>query len=176
MDTTKLSITKNSVECYKIRHQSGSYWADITIDSKGTTGRLQIASDYGSWQYYWGACGCPFKEFLTQLDIGYVAGKFGESKWFDAEKTAAFYRQTIVKNRREGDLTGAEARAMYDEVKFIEEINNECEFYHAMQADCPNIMKYFNYCPDSITTISPSFRMFWDNIWQYFINELKKEE
>ena len=79
---TKFTTTRSTVECYKIRSDRG-LWADITIDANGKAGRVQIASDYGSWENYWGACGSEFKEFLCGLDIDYAAGKFGESKWFD---------------------------------------------------------------------------------------------
>lgn len=86
------AVTKTHVECYKLRRPgTGDGWADITLDVNGNAGRIQIASDYGSWEHYWGSCGCPFKEFLINLskDIHYAAGKFGEGKWFDQEATMA---------------------------------------------------------------------------------------
>lgn len=85
----KFSINKNTVEQYKIRHSSGSCWADIVLDSGDGCGRIQIASDFGDWQYYWGSCGCSFKKFLTEIDMGYFAGKVGESDWFDIDATGA---------------------------------------------------------------------------------------
>ena len=52
----ELTVTKSTVEVYKIRSNEFA-WADITIDASGNKGRISIASDYGSWQNYWGACG-----------------------------------------------------------------------------------------------------------------------
>ena len=104
MKTENMTIEKTTVECYRLRHSSGM-WADITIDANKETGRIQIASDYGSWQNYWGSCGKPFKLFLQSLDKYYVAGKFGASKWFDAVKTVAEYRAVIKENIKDGYIS-----------------------------------------------------------------------
>ena len=102
IDNKKYSINKTQCEVYKLRHECGMYWADITVDSGEKSGRIQIASDYGSWQNYWSCCGCSFKEFLTKLDMQYTAGKFGaerngettpQFKLFWNEAWAAFIEQ-----------------------------------------------------------------------------------
>ena len=77
IDNKKYTVTKSTCEVYKLRHECGMYWADITLDCASKSGRIQIASDYGSWQNFWSCCGCSFKEFLTRLDMQYTAGKFG---------------------------------------------------------------------------------------------------
>lgn len=47
-------IEKTQIELYKVRLDGGQGWADISIDAKEKSGRIQIASDWGAWQYYWG--------------------------------------------------------------------------------------------------------------------------
>jgi hypothetical protein len=110
MDKSKYTIEKSQCEVYILRRREGSeYWADITVHCNNNAGRIQIASDYGSWQNYWGHCACPFKEFLIKLsrDMDYAATKF----------------------RAKGDDDNA----------------------------------------------TPQFKMFWNEVWPEFINELKKE-
>jgi hypothetical protein len=105
----KYIIEKAQCEVYMLRlRKGGGYWADITLHCHNNAGCIQIASDYGRWQYYWGACGCPFKEFLTELnDMEYVASKFG-AKNMDDNTTPQFKR-------------------FWDEVwpEFINELKNE---------------------------------------------------
>ncbi len=96
------TFTKTIVECYKFRNPAGGY-ADITIDAIGTTGRISIASDWGDYQYYWSACGKPFKEFLSQLGIDYLAGKFGANKFFDLDTTIRLYKEQVRENFRKDD-------------------------------------------------------------------------
>ncbi len=92
IDNKKYKITKSTCEVYKLRHECGMYWADITLDCGEKSGRIQIASDYGTWQNYWGCCGCSFKEFLTRLDVEYTAGKFRARNAEDREITPQFKR------------------------------------------------------------------------------------
>jgi hypothetical protein len=54
-----------------------SMWANFTIDAIEETGRIIVSSCYCNFQNYWGACGCCFKEFLTTLDMDYVAKNVG---------------------------------------------------------------------------------------------------
>src|SRR5665648_835244 len=99
MNEENFTIEKTTVECYKIRHKSGMYWADITIDSLGKQGRISISSDYGNYANFWGACGCEFKEFLTGLNLGYAAGKFGADRWFDLDATLKGYKRDLIEHR-----------------------------------------------------------------------------
>lgn len=169
------TLTKSTVECYKLRDKtSGMYWADITIDAKETTGRIQIASDFGSWQNYWGACGCSFKEFLTKLDMEYFAGKVGESHWFDFDKTILQYKGYVLHERRNDLIESCEARKMFDEIKSLDEGGRD-GFTQIMYNDCPTLMRQFDYCPDTHTSVSPQFRKFWETAWKAFVIELKAE-
>ena len=121
--TPNYTITKSNIELYKFRKENGDEWADITIDENGTTGRISIASNWGSWQNYWDFCGRSFKEFLTKLnceyDCEYVANKFGVGRCFDLEKTINFYKNNIIEARRIDRIDENKARTLFDSIKSI---------------------------------------------------------
>lgn len=171
----KYEITKSTVECYKLRHASGMYWADITVDAKDKTGRIQIASDYGDWQYYWGACGSSFKQFLTELNMEYVAGKFGEGRHFDIAATIKLNKRLVLEHRKDESISAIQARGMFTE---LNELGNyydtEKEFYNDWY-NKEELPKFFEEFPDTVSGVSPRFVIFWDNCWAAFIEELKKE-
>ncbi len=170
----KFSINKTSVELYKIRHESGFCWADITIDANGTTGRISIASDYGSWQYYWGACGESFKKFLCGLDKSYIAGKFGADKWFDSEKTVAEYRRVIKENINDGYISKKKGIEALAELQCLEESSCKEEFCRHLE-DCSEIMRLYDHCPSLVYDIEPSFENFWIKLWPILIEQLQSE-
>jgi hypothetical protein len=173
--TEDYSITKSTVECYKIRSTSiHNGWADITIDSKGTTGRIQIASDYGDWQYYWGACGMPFKEFLISLGKDYLAGKFGEDNYFDYNRTIRQYKKDILDYRKDETISAEAARDMWDELENLITYG-EREFSVGLWVDCPKLMVFYDNTPTLHRTISPMFELFWNKLWLPFMDELKNE-
>lgn len=164
------NITKANIEVYWIRpkgHNSG--WADISIDEGETSGRVSIASDYGGWSYYWGACGSGFKQFLIDLDIDYAAGKFGEGSYFDVETTVRGIRKDILKERKEGYLEQEEARDLMELTDDLVDLRTADAFASVVYRS--NIMKLYDTGPDMSTKISPSFQRFWETTWQAFIVE-----
>jgi hypothetical protein len=167
------TIKKTTVECYKIRHPKKDYWADITIDTDGgKQGRVQIASDFGAWQYFWGAAGPSFKQFLISLNIDYVASKFGADGWFDLDKTVAGFKEVI----NECGFSDDDRAKALEEVKMLYD-NSSCkeECVQLLVNDCPKIMEVYDGMPDIATNINPSFRRFWNELWPVFVNELKNE-
>lgn len=171
----KYLITKSTVECYKIRHESGMYWADITIDAKERSGRIQIASDYGDYQYYWGACGLDFKSFLSKLDIYYTAGKMGASDWFDHDGTIRRFKVDVLEQRRSDSLTQEEARAIFDEIEELKDYDHKEEFI----AECfrkDNLMTFYDYCPELMKDITPQFKRFWKDLWPILLSEFENEK
>jgi hypothetical protein len=171
------TVTKSTVECYKIRHPSGMYWADITIDASDRSGRIQIASDFGDYQRYWGACGKSFKEFLCSLDMHYAAGKFGANDWFDHDKTIRGYKLSVIEYRRNESISKEEARKIYDEINDVDTkggctTSNELVNYISGK---DALMEFFDYMPEVTRDITPQFRKFWATAWVVFINELKRE-
>lgn len=170
-------ITKSTVECYKIRQDKGFYWADIVVDHNGNKGRISIASDFGSYQYYWGACGSSFKEFLCGIGIDYAAAKFGAGRWFDLEKTIKMYKEGILEYRRMDRMDKDYARKLFNSIKKVHENcdgSGEETFYAEMQRH-DELMKYYDWMPTVGYDITPQFKNFWKELWPVFVGELKNE-
>lgn len=176
IDNLEFTITKTQCELYKIRHKSGMYWADITLDYEGNTGRIQIASDYGSWQNYWGACGSSFKEFLTKLDIYYTAGKFGTDDWFDLDSTLSSMRNNIKEAVNNKELSKSESKELLQEVESLEQCSSIHEYRDMIYHDCDKLYSFFDAADFPCKKdVSPSFKRFWNEAWAVFINQIKEE-
>ncbi len=166
---------KTTVECYKFRHESGMYWADITIDVTGDrSGRISIASDYGNYSNFWGACSSGFKQFLVDLNFQYAADKFGADRWFDLDLTLKGYKTRLLKNRIDETYTAEQASEIWDEIKELEDCSSITEFEVRMWNQS-KLMKMFDHCPDIDYGIKPQFKSFWNTIWPIFIKEIKSE-
>jgi hypothetical protein len=81
-----MNVSKATAEVYHLR-EAGTHktWADIYIhETSEKSGALLIRSDFGSWDYYWGACGHGFKKFLIGLNDSYFSEKlmYGRSYEF----------------------------------------------------------------------------------------------
>lgn len=174
MDQQDFSITKSTVESYKIRHKTGLYWADINIDAQGSRGRVQIASDYGNWQNFWGACGKGgFKLFLIQIDMHYAADKFGADRYFDVHKTLEGYRSTIIEHRKHDWINAETARSLFNECKELEDYQHKEEFVMEVWQS-KELLRFFE-TPDISYDISPQFKKFWKDVWPVFTNTLNEE-
>lgn len=169
METTEFTIKKSTITSYKIRSNDLA-WADINIDANGTQGRIQIASDYGSWQNFWGACGCSFNEFLAGLNIDYFAGKVGANKWFDLPKTIKYLKERVYDVE---DRTKEQVETLLNEISRLNDSSGKDEFVHIMH-DCDAVMLMECHCPEMIYSIEPSFQRFWDEIWPVFVAEISK--
>lgn len=174
MEKGKYTIEKSTVECYKIRHESGMYWADITVDSMGNKGRISISSDFGNYANFWGACGHSFKEFLTELNLYYAADKFGADKWFDLDKTINGYKQRVLEQRRNDEINEVFAREIWDEIKELDQSSSKGEF-EGMIWNSPKILSFFDHCPEMNYGITPQFKRLWSTVWQIFIETIKLE-
>tara|TARA_R110000803_G_scaffold78075_2_gene143106 strand:- start:20068 stop:20580 length:513 start_codon:yes stop_codon:yes gene_type:complete len=169
MADKQITITKKAVEHYNIRGPHGT-WAAITIDADGNAGRIQIASDYGDWQNYWGSCGESFKKFLQGLNLDYVAGKFGANKHFDLNATIASLKENMKEYSPDKKLKGE----LEEELNRLLSSYDKEEFVRTMY-DCDNIMRMENHCPNMINGIEPGFLNFWNKMWPAFLEELKSE-
>lgn len=175
MEKQNFTITKTTVECYKIRHESGMYWADITVDVTGDrSGRISISSDYGNYGNYWGACSGGFKQFLIDLNIEYAADKFNADRWFDLDRTLKSYKQKLLKNRRNENYTTEYAREIWNEIEYLEDCSSISEF-EAIMWQQTKLMRMYDHTPDITYGITPQFKKFWQTIWPIFINQLKQE-
>ena len=167
-----MKISKSTIQVYYLRGEYG-YWADISLDIGENSGRCSIASDWGSWSNYWGACGSSFKDFLTHLDIHYFAGKVGESHWLDVDATILEWKREVLEYRRRDEITAEFARDIYDEIKELEDCDSALLVAESYHKDA--LMKFNDYCPSTVTGVSPRFRNFWDKAWNPFVEELKLE-
>lgn len=166
------TIDKTTIECYKIRHQNGSY-ADIAIDDSDDKGRIQIASDYGNWSYYWSAFGDNFKQFLIDLNIEYVANKFGTDRHFDLIGSIKLLKDLII-NEHSHDK-----KIKKDLLTELRKFEVYCDGENDYINRCMNgehIYKILDGVPDICIGISPSFKNFWENTWVIFVEKLKKEQ
>lgn len=169
------TVTKSTVESYKIRFNKIGYWADINIDSGERSGRIQIASDFGDWQYYWGACGKSFKEFLTKLNIEYCADKFGCGRWFDHAKTITSWKEYLFEQRRNDYVSQKDARTIYEQIKELEDCDEQ-NVFNALVWEKHELMELFDHNPDICHDVNPLFKRFWNEIWKpVFVEALKNE-
>jgi hypothetical protein len=176
--TSNPTVTKSSVELYQIRFGDSSVgWADITIDAQGTMGRIQIASDYGNWQNFWGACGTDFKSFLGQINKDYAATKFGVEEWIDVAGTLRMYRELVIQYRRDGSLEEEEAREIYDEIALLEYASRTTLEREVDQTEHLSRFVYgmagypgYQYEPDA------QFTHFWEKVWPVLLAEFAREK
>jgi len=175
MENQNFKIEKTTVECYKIRHESGNYWADITIDvTSDRSGRISISSDYGNYANYWGACGSGLKQFLIDLNLEYAADKFGADRWFDLDCTLKGYKQRVLEYRRDETLTADLAREIWDEINELEDCSNKSEF-EARMWNQSKLMRMYDHCPDIDYGITPQFNKFWKTVWPIFTDAIRAE-
>jgi hypothetical protein len=167
-----MNIEKSTIQLYRIRLEK-SGWADISIDEHGNAGRMSIASDWGSWEYYWHSCGMPFKEFLTSLNLHYVASKFREDDYINVEKTVKAWKKSVIEQRRDDVIDSDQARLVYDEIKEIEYCSAS-DFVSAVHSQ-KDLLEFLEYGLDIIKEISPRFKTFWDKIIVPFKQHLKAE-
>jgi len=165
-------ITKSNIESYKIRYDDKFYWADINIDAGESSGRIQISSDFGDYQYYFGSCGMMFKEFLCKIEMDYLSRKFGQSDWFDLDATINNLKSRIFEYTDSKDKQIRQE--LLDELSNLEESSSIEEFICKMN-NSTLILQMEDYNPHVYKTINPVFKNFWTHIWIPFINELKKE-
>jgi hypothetical protein len=202
-----IRVTKSTdYEVYHVR--ADHEWATIAIrgwQAKGVDdrpreiGEILIYSSFGSWAYQWCHLGEPFKPWLAGgIEMHYIAEKFLGSKAyvFNGERTVRDLRQSLLEHRRTGDITKADARAIWD---FIDENESEMEssgdrFVERMH-DCmshadwpPRNGRYSDAGPERgarhfleepwdriCTSIDHQFAGFWRTIMPAFQQALKDE-
>lgn len=167
----------STVECYKIRRTDGvGYWADINLDLSENGIRIQIASDFGSWQYYWGTPSEDKVKFLAGLDKYYMAGKFGCDKVEDLEKTVLFYKKQVIDFRREEILDAEKARAIWKDIQTLESEAPPLTMASFIYYNLNNLTSFFIDGLDVVTVIDPGFQRFYEIVWPVFIGQLKERQ
>ena len=108
------NIERQEIIVYKLRNKDTSIgWADISLDGNGSRCRVSVASDYGNWSYYWGACGTDYKKFLISLGMDYVASKTGNSQFFDLESTINLNKREIIDARKNRNITAKVSKILF---------------------------------------------------------------
>lgn len=189
------SVTKSTGwESYAVRN--GHEWATIHIrswaslgidDQPREVGEIMIHSSFGSWAYQWGHLGQPFKEWIAKTtDRGYIGRKFmgGEAYVFDGPKTVAGLRESLLERRRDGGITKATAREVWDWINDNEGPleSSDREFVNTMHTGETQIvmvegLKYFFSEPwERLQTVLDwQFQGFWREIMPAFQQALRDE-
>lgn len=174
LEAGTFSVTAEQVTCYKVRHSSGFYWADITARVGDHSIGLQISSDFGDWQYYWGATGDDVAAFLKRLGIDYVADKFGADRQFDSDGTIKDLREQLKDYFKYEDGKDIKVkdkrRKCFTALKELEELGDREEslfqhmYFSSVLSDILGV-EYF----DVRRRITPQFADFWKHLWPVFV-------
>lgn len=163
----KVQCTITSATVYRLRKfKPETYcWADITIRSWMNGGAIDVQSDYGSYSYQWCSTGCDdIREFLVGLDYGYFMGKAHPSHGYvtDWDLTAKDVKRLILKDRRDGGLSAAEAREIMDAAEAIEW--GEAVFYE--MRDYPKLAQFYTDSDYPKRTVKQGqCNGFWNIVW-----------
>ena len=169
-----MKFSKTTATVYKLHDLGSSNWANFTVEETGEhSGRIQIASDWGAWQYYWSSCGSSFKQFLTKLGIDYVADKFNQDRYFDFEATIKRFRRDVIVSRRYDGKSKEEARELWENIDALEE-SKVSDFYWQVQGFA-NLWNINGGDIDVDYDIDPMFKAFWKKAWLPFIEIIKEE-
>ena len=170
---TKYSVAKTLVECYKLRSDVPGKWCDITIDAGLRSGMISISCDYGKWGNNWGSFGTDFKEFLCELDMEYLAKKFGEDKEFDLKGTCATWLHYAKENYEGEELLDISQEISQCEYSCNTQEDIVSRLVHLNRGD--RIMKMYEGIPPIAQRVSRRFQSFYNEMWPVFISEIKKE-
>lgn len=178
METT---ITKTKTETYTLRGK-GSLWAKINLDCGKESVNVMISSDYGEFNYYWGACGTDPKKFLANLNWHYCMKKLmgGTDNLYipDFNSRLKSFKKLIIESRKEQSITKEYAREAWKEMLSIFDYcgnSNDVYFSKVMDSsEFANIIYDFEAIPED-TRVKPVVNHFWENVWLPFVGELKKE-
>lgn len=174
---SKVTVSKSTVESYKVRGLQWGGWADVFIDDNGKRGTISITSDYGDWTYSWSSCGVTFKEFLCQLNISYTAGKFGCSNHFQLDETVKGWKKRVLEARRQEDIDENLARELWGEINEVEyESDGSSKGIEHMLYHSKELLSFLDYSPDFSTTIDPGFKAFWERVWPHVTTAFKAEQ
>lgn len=170
----------NNVQCYQLRELEHGCWADIYMSANGNTGTLFIQSDYGSWDYFWGSCGKPFKEFLVGLDRGYLLTKLNSGKelYFDCDLYIKNLRKELDKLYLNSEIEPQEHDdALWEISEYLEDYSTKESICSAFYSDCKVLSKIFpdGFSTSSATDFHPLMYRFYEEAWVPFVQLLKEE-
>ncbi len=95
-------------------------------------GRVTISEFGKSWSCYWGGMGMSLAEFLlwitNQYWIGYLDSRLESEIDADNEENISFVKKEIMRCRRKGIIDEFDARSMFDDVEYSEDIMHDMFF------------------------------------------------
>lgn len=158
----------NNIELFKLTNARD--WADIMISEQYQSGRITIASSFGTWSHYWGSCGEDFKTFLADMDIHYAATKFKCANEFDIDKTIKHFADNIESIF---DDRPQKKDAILADLKELSDCNDSAQFWIIMgqYRRVLDVAEYYELSTQY--SISKEFAEFWKVFWIPFFAEIK---
>lgn len=151
----------------------------ITIEpdpNNPTGGYLAINGDFGDYSYYWGAMRKGgVLPFLKQVNMEYMAGKFGKSRYFDLKSTIEEMKRVVMETREEKQKKEVALKVIENIRQETEEFGEDSITYNGIFWDNHHIISDFFDTPDTYYTIDPKFKRFWEKMWRPFILYLNKK-
>jgi hypothetical protein len=144
-------------------------WAIILLDDTGT---FTAVSDYGNYAFRWTSFGPNFRQFLSQINDGYLMSKitFGWEHKIDLAATSRGIKDYILEQRRSRDLSKEAARDEWDLVELNLEDDNQCGF----QDWCASteIGDSWEFAVDAVDRDAEAFV---EHVWPRFVELLEAD-
>jgi len=176
-----MNVTKTMTETYTLRGKK-CLWAKINLDCGEKSVNVMISSDYGEFNYYWGATGLNPKKFLCDIDMHYAMKKLmgGTHEMYEPDFEARKIRinEMIIEYRFDGSISKEEARNAWDKAKEIfEYCQNSNDKYYEKFYTSDEFKDIFYDCESipECTKLKPKVTQVWNDLWKPFVEYLKTE-
>lgn len=179
---TGFTLKKSFMERYDIRINNENNWrctwATISISEDGF---FNAQTDCGNFSYNWNAFGDSFKEFLLEINDGYLYNKIArKEELVDGEATVKTLKTEILNERKSINIDEFEAREAWEE---LEELETECyrvspEVFHYALADRYVVNKVISDIYEVLDIVylkDNEAQTFCEVVMPIFVEILKKE-
>jgi len=179
------SVVVAPAACYTVRN--GWAWAHIFVRHGMGTNldgsprgwvHLSVISDYGSFGYCWTHIGaCPWREFLTGLDLHYAMNKMLGPRFkvplsgIEAEEKA---RSLVIDGRRNG-ISKSDARELWDGIPAGDDFPEAGEFCRAWDSQSSGAFYRHELWDCEWQKVNPQATGFWSDVWPVFRSQLEAE-
>jgi len=170
-----ITITKSQAEVYTIRFKEHRDWwiQAVIIENRGY---LALNTSHGDWSYTWSSPGCPFKEFLTQIDDCYLTKKLGRQQdRFNGEESFKRIKKDVLRLRRDLEITCEVARNVWDSLGSMD-CSSEVNYWRSLDEMPIIFQQIYDYCDvPCVKEFDPSLKLFVKDMWPAFVKVLKNE-
>lgn len=169
---------KKTTERYDIRVDYE--WAIIMISEDG--GVFSAHSSYGDYTYAWPHHGREsFKHFIMNeltRDTSYFLGKVSSETEFDEETSLKEWKETIIRDRRNQEISEEEARSVWDAlIEITEECSSIDSVYNALYSNSDiSEMGYASYEDFPIYTDFPAGAKIFASRFMPILGDILKKE